>query len=136
MFPSRSSETCSIHVGQCTDAPPQRSIRSSDGYLGTITSRRGDRILDAVKHREGGRSYVRGVHKGERIDPQDYVWPDEFNPQSGLEAEAMGRRQRPIGVEVNYATPEMVFPARGAFVEQTENPKRQSQLRRLSPSWH
>src|SRR5688500_16168090 len=40
-----------------------------DGYLGTIPSRRGDRILDTLKSRQNQRSYQRGVHKGERIDP-------------------------------------------------------------------
>ncbi len=55
-----------------------------NGYLGTIVSRREDRLLDALKHRESDRSYTRGVHKGSRIDPVDYLWPDKFNPMSGL----------------------------------------------------
>src|SRR5206468_7107201 len=63
-----------------------------DGYLGTIQSRREDRILDKVKQRLNDRSYQRGVHKGERIDPSDYYWPDEVNPQVGLEYEARGLR--------------------------------------------
>ena len=55
-----------------------------DGYLGTITSRRGDRMLDALKARQNQRSYQRGVHKGERIDMSDYSWPIEFHPLKGI----------------------------------------------------
>lgn len=60
------------------------SAQYPDGYLGTITSRREDRLLDSIKHRENARSYTRGVHKGERIDPVDYFWPESFHPMSGL----------------------------------------------------
>ena len=57
-----------------------------DGYLGSAAtnSRRSDKLLNAVA-RTNTRSYSRVVHKGERINPGDYVWPDEFNPMSGLE---------------------------------------------------
>ena len=50
-----------------------------DGYLGTIPSRRGDRLMDGLKARMNNRPYTRGIHKGERIDAQDYFWPPEFN---------------------------------------------------------
>ena len=63
-----------------------------DGYLGTINSRRQDRLLDGLKARANNRPYTRGVHKGERIEPRDYYWPPEFNLWSGLEAEAAGVR--------------------------------------------
>lgn len=59
-----------------------------DGYLGTIRSRRDDRLLDSLKVREGQRSYQRGVHKGERIDPADYLWPPDLKPDRGLKREA------------------------------------------------
>jgi hypothetical protein len=58
-----------------------------DGYLGTIRSRRDDRgiptdtVLDSLKNRQNQRPYQRGVHKGERIDPGQYFWPQ------GLEAD-------------------------------------------------
>lgn len=58
-----------------------------DGYLGTIRSRRDDRgvptdtVLDSLKNRQNQRAYQRGVHKGERIDPAQYYWPE------GLEAD-------------------------------------------------
>lgn len=63
-----------------------------DGYLGTMDSnRRQDRLLSAVK-RQNHRSYSRGVHKGERVNPGDYIWPDEFNPESGVTMQATSVR--------------------------------------------
>lgn len=59
-----------------------------DGYLGTIQSRREDRLLDRLKKDINQRAYQRGVHKGERIDPGDYYWPDTFGPDSGLARQA------------------------------------------------
>jgi hypothetical protein len=61
-----------------------------DGYLGTINTRRGDRLLDNLKNRQNQRSYQRGVHKGERIDPSDYYWPGAMQPDRRLVAEAQG----------------------------------------------
>src|SRR5215510_11759989 len=69
-----------------------------DGYLGTIPSRRGDRLLDNLKQRQQNRPYTRGIHKGERIDQQDYFWPPEFNLWTGLEMEAAGVRYSPPGL--------------------------------------
>lgn len=66
------------------------------GYLGTITSRRGDRVLDSLKARVNQRSYQRGVHLGERIDPGDYLWPDETGPFAGIQRQATtGARYAP-----------------------------------------
>lgn len=56
-----------------------------DGYLGSITNRRGDRLMDALKSRQNERSYQRGVHKGERIDPGDYFFSKSFSVMSGIE---------------------------------------------------
>jgi hypothetical protein len=66
-----------------------------DGFLGTINTRRGDRLLDNLKQRQTNRPYTRGIHKGERIDPTDYEWPVEFNLWSALEAQAEGLRYVP-----------------------------------------
>lgn len=55
-----------------------------DGYLGTIQSRREDRMLNSLKKNLNQRAYQRGVHKGERIDPGDYFWPDEYSNDAGL----------------------------------------------------
>ena len=50
-----------------------------DGYLGTMSSnRRQDKTLGTLS-RQNARQYSRGVHKGERQNPGDYIWPDEFN---------------------------------------------------------
>jgi hypothetical protein len=66
------------------------------GYLGTITSRRGDRVLDGLKARVNQRSYQRGVHLGERIDPGDYLFPEGFDPLDGIRRQATtGERYRP-----------------------------------------
>jgi hypothetical protein len=67
------------------------------GYLGTITSRRGDRMLDSLKARVNQRSYQRGTHAGERIDAGDYLWPDEMQPLDGVIREATtGLRHAPL----------------------------------------
>jgi hypothetical protein len=69
-----------------------------DGYLGTIQTRHDDRLLGGIKDRVNQRSYQRGVHKGERIDPGDYFWPEQFNLMSGIVREATtGLRYSPPG---------------------------------------
>lgn len=73
-----------------------------DGYLGTIRSRREDRLLDTVKRSLNQRAYQRGVHKGERIDPGDYFWPAEFAPESGLLRQADAVRDVSGSVQVFY----------------------------------
>lgn len=105
-----------------------------NGYLGTITSRREDRLLDALKNRVNERSYQRGVHKGERIDPADYFWPAEFGPMNGLRAERDGHRQFPVYALAVIPNPsESILPGPGQNVETSMDPKRQQQLRRLRP---
>ena len=49
------------------------SAEYPDGYLGTIRSRRDDKG-------QTQRGYQRGVHKGERIDPGEYMWPENLKP--------------------------------------------------------
>ena len=56
-----------------------------DGYLGTIRSRRDDRLLDSIKSRVNQKAYQRGVHKGERIEPPMYYWPQGFGPMMNIE---------------------------------------------------
>jgi len=66
------------------------SAEYPDGYLGTIRSRRDDRgnntdtVLDSLKSRQNQRGYQRGVHKGERIDPGQYMWPENLKPDRRL----------------------------------------------------
>jgi hypothetical protein len=70
------------------------SAEYPDGYLGTIRSRRDDRgtgtdtVLDSLKSRQNQRGYQRGVHKGERIDPGQYMWPDGLKPDRRLKVGA------------------------------------------------
>jgi hypothetical protein len=60
------------------------SAEYPDGYLGTIRSRRDDRLLDSIKNRVNQKAYQRGVHKGERIEPSMYYWPEGINPMMGI----------------------------------------------------
>lgn len=113
-----------------------------DGYLGTMEgTRRQDRLLSAIK-RQNRRSYSRGVHKGERINPGDYVWPAEFNPMSGLENQAMtGLRFSSTGADpVRLTNDGKAGPRgipRGLDRPQQEliDMQRQSMLKGLLPGW-
>lgn len=74
------------------------SAEYPDGYLGTIRSRRDDRILDSIKSRIGQKSYQRGVHKGERIEPSAYHWSPEFNDMSGISRQMKAKQVLVNGV--------------------------------------
>jgi hypothetical protein len=60
------------------------SAEYPDGYLGTIRSRRDDRLLDSIKNRVNQKAYQRGVHKGERIGADSYFWSPSFNADMGI----------------------------------------------------
>jgi len=112
-----------------------------DGYLGTMDSnRRQDKLLSSVK-RQNHRSYSRGVHKGERINPGDYLWPEEFNPMTGIELEAQGLKFSPPGAEpIRLTNDGKAGPRgipRGLDRPQQEqiDVQRQSMLKRLVPAW-
>lgn len=106
-----------------------------DGYLGTIRSRRDDRLLDNLKDRQNRRSYSRGVHKGERVNPSDYFWPPEFGPQNGLVAQASGLRQAPLltAGETQLVNEGKTSPRGGASLQ--PDLMRASELARLAPTW-
>jgi hypothetical protein len=120
-----------------------------DGYLGTIQSRREDRLLNSLKNRLNQRSYQRGVHKGERIDPADYFWPEELRPTSALEYQARGvkwtQRGNPVEHLVNGGTTAFTSPAELAALQQQVglrnpgleyiDPIRAERQRRLLPGW-
>lgn len=119
-----------------------------DGYLGTIQSRREDRLLDSLKTRQNQRSYQRGVHKGERIDAADYFWPDEFNPGSGLLNQSRARqvgntvntpRQAPLMTVAEEMTAYgEILPARARDATTSVrviNPERRAQMKHLAPNW-
>jgi len=127
------------------------SAEYPDGYLGTITARREDRLLKNVKDRLTQRSYQRGVHKGSRIEPGDYQWSKDVNPQAGLEAEAHGgARWAPKGniVErLQYVDKaDVLSPSEMAKIapqygleykpnKDTTNPIRSERMARYLPSW-
>ncbi len=119
-----------------------------DGYLGTITSRRGDRLLNAIKTRLTQRSYQRGVHKGEKIDPSDYYWTEEVNPDIGLQYESYGLKwtaQGNVAERLAHGGIEMASPAEIAAAASSVglegpasaeiDPVRQARLARLLPGW-
>jgi hypothetical protein len=110
-----------------------------DGYLGTIRSRQDDRLLDSVKNRENQRAYQRGVHKGERIDPAQYIWPPEMDPVRGLRNQARGGNRNVPLVEL-VDPPHLVNDGKaGPSVVGNEpgviDPFRASQLSSLRPPW-
>jgi hypothetical protein len=112
------------------------SAEYPDGYLGTIRTRRDDRIVNAAKSRVTQRSYQRGVHKGERIDMSDYYWPLELSPDRGLANQARGIRTAPA----EELVPAPHLPNDGKADVVANEPgridlKRQQQLARLRPSW-
>ena len=116
-----------------------------DGYLGSVPSRRGDRLLDSLKVRQNQKSYVRGVHKGERIDPADYYWPSALQPTRGLQTEAravpqgnvlLSRRSSPR-MELTPA-PHLVNDGKSdppQTIPGQIDPKRAAQMQHLRTPW-
>jgi hypothetical protein len=125
------------------------SAEYPDGYLGTIRSRRDDRLLDSIKNRVNQKAYQRGVHKGERIEPSAYYWSLDFNDQSGIKRQ-MKAKQANINGAVVYmiprATPEQsMVPAPhlvndGKSNMRSDSPmafdaKRANRMTYLKPRW-
>jgi hypothetical protein len=122
-----------------------------DGYLGTIVNRRQDKLLGKIQERLTQRSYQRGVHKGERIDPNDYYWNEYVSPDAGVRAQMRGLRWTASGDPVER----LAHMGKSAITSPSEmarlqakygatgspsgamqiDPVRASQLKRLSPSW-
>jgi hypothetical protein len=122
----------------------QPDAQYPSGYLATGTTRREDKVANAVWRNQ--KSYNRGVHKGERIDMSDYLWPDEFNLQSALVSQAAGQRyvspayvQEPVRL-TNDGKPGprdeagmLGRPNTGVPV--IPDPQRAKQLQRMRPTW-
>ena len=124
-----------------------------DGYLGTIESKRRDRLYDGLKSRTNVKPFSRGVHKGERLDGRDYFWPPEFQPMDGLQTQMTGMRYVPPGVlmDAGYMPTSMQpepngpamakvgtrgVPARvGTVAWGKVDPDRATALQRLAPPW-
>lgn len=113
-----------------------------DGYLGTMSAnRRQDKILGTLS-RNNARQYSRGVHKGERINPGDYIWPDEFNKYTGLQLQSQGLKFAPPGAEPVRLTNDGKVGPRGLPSRQGEeqvdidnSPERRALLKSLAPRW-
>lgn len=117
----------------------QPDTQYPDGYLGTMSSnRRQDKILGTLS-RINARQYSRGVHKGERINQGDYLWPQEFNKFSALEAQQKGKRFAPVGAAPVQLTNDGKVGPRGIYrdqeTQQPLDPARRAQLKSLAPRW-
>jgi len=116
-------------------------VQYPDGYLGTMTSNRRQDKLTAAVMRTNTRSYSRGVHKGERINPGDYIWPDEFNMFTSLQLQSEGKKFAPPGAEpVRLTNDGKAGPRgipRGLDRPQQEaiDMQRRSMLKTLAPPW-
>jgi hypothetical protein len=125
-----------------------------DGYLGTIRSRRDDRgrasgtgdvVLDALKVRVGQRSYQRGVHRGERIDVQDYYYPKGLEATRGISRQMKGVRvgntiQVKRNVEDAMSAPAPHLPNDGKANMRSTSPmaldkRRVDQMSRMRTPW-
>ncbi len=80
-----------------------------DGYLGTIPSRRGDRLLDGLKQNQQRGPKIRGIHKGDQMDASDYMWKPGMNPEAGLMNQAMTAMETFDGIAVQrYVSPGLI----------------------------
>jgi len=132
----------------------QPSAEYPDGYLGTIRSRRDDRgrssstsddVLNALKVRVGQRSYQRGVHRGERVDVQDYYYPEGLEATRGIARQFRGVRDGNVirvarNVENAMAAPAPHLPNDGKANMRSTSPmaldkRRVDQMARMRPAW-
>ena len=124
------------------------SAEYPDGYLGTIRSRRDDRILDSIKSRVNQKSYQRGVHKGERIEANAYFWSPEFNSEMGIKRQMKAKQVEVNGVVIwqipRFSQDIRLIPAphlvndgktNTTGTATTLNVRRADQLNYLKPAW-
>lgn len=72
-----------------------------DGYLGNIIDRQEDKLLGALQH-QNERSYVRGVHVGEKIGGQEYFWNQNMSPDMGIARQSAAVAENVEGGVVMY----------------------------------
>ena len=121
-----------------------------DGYLGTINTRREDRLLDGLKKRQTNRPYTRGIHKGERIDCTGLLLASRVQPVVGLETPSSRGASSLLLASVNtWSTSGTRLIARSALVvsrsvpgtrtvvvqNAPQNPDRIPVLRSQAPPW-
>jgi hypothetical protein len=126
------------------------SAEYPDGYLGTIRSRRDDRLFDSIKNRVNQKAYQRGVHKGERIEPSMYYWPEQITPMMGIDRQ-MKAKPMNVGGVMTYMIPRnapqtQLTPAPhlvndGKSNMRSDSPgtidaRRQAMLAYLRPTWN
>jgi hypothetical protein len=125
------------------------SAEYPDGYLGTIRSRRDDRLLDSVKSRVNQKAYQRGVHKGERIEPSMYFWPQEFTSDMGIRRQMSAQADASKGAVVYRAprfapqtqltpAPHLVNDGKSNLVSDAPGEidvRRQNMMAYLKPAW-
>jgi len=125
------------------------SAEYPDGYLGTIRSRRDDRLLDSIKSRVNQKSYQRGVHKGERVEPSMYFWPESMGPMSGIQRQMMAVVDNSSGATVYRAlrnapqvqltpAPHLVNDGKANTIATSPgeiNERRQAMMAYLKPAW-
>jgi hypothetical protein len=132
------------------------SAEYPDGYLGTIRTRRDDRgrpastsdkVLDSMKVRIGQKSYQRGVHRGERVDPSDYYYPGALKPDRGIKRQMRAQYDGNVYMATRYVENQKLVPAphlpndgkAGPNVRSDSpyaiNEKRVSQLSNMRPNW-
>lgn len=94
-------------------------------------------MLDSLKARVNQRSYQRGVHLGERIDPGDYLWPEEMNPLDGVIAQATTGLRHAPALEFFMPTPtvEGSLAPRGSTSILTIDEHRAANLSMLRPKY-
>jgi hypothetical protein len=122
-----------------------------NGYLGTIRSRRDDRgrlnsaseeVLEGVK-RLNQRSYQRGVHRGERIDPSDYYLPKELSMDRGIRRQMAAAKRNQAAPKnapvVSLApAPHLVNDGKANTRHNAPyevNKRRVDQIARMKPDW-
>ena len=130
------------------------SAEYPDGYLGTIRSRRDDRgrpnstseqVLHGLQVRQTQRGYQRGVHRGERIDQNDYYLPAPLAADRGIKRQMAAARK---GVPAQRFTPNINLapaphlpndgkagPLAKSDAPYEMNQQRISQLRNMKPGW-
>lgn len=122
-----------------------------DGYLGTIRSRRDDRgiptdtVLDSLKNRQNQRGYQRGVHRGERVDPAQYLYPAGLEADRGLKLQARAVQEGNTLIVKRQTPSAMLAPAPhlvndgkaniSSNVPIQFNPNVAGQFKHLSPRW-
>jgi len=141
--PIARSDLDSIRIG--TGRIP--SAEYPDGYLGTIRSRRDDRLLDSIKNKVNQKAYQRGVHKGERIEPSMYFWTQDFAADSGLKRQmkakydaASGMFRIPRAAPLSHLVPAPHLVNDGKSNMRSDSPanldvRRADMLSYLKPVW-